>query len=106
MLAEVVGWIGAVTLVLAYGLVSYGYVGSSGVIYQSLNLIGSALLIVNTAWHGAWPSSALNVIWAAIAVGILARVPRRIGETAAPGDPSRSEGPELRPTHDANITKS
>lgn len=74
LLIEVVGWLGAGMLVLAYGLVSYGYVRSSGVIYQSLNLLGSVFLIINTAWHGAWPSSALNVVWAVIAVGVLTRM--------------------------------
>ncbi len=74
MLIEVVGWLGAGMLVLAYGLVSYGYARSSGAIYQSLNLLGSVFLIINTAWHGAWPSSALNVVWAVIAVGVLVRI--------------------------------
>lgn len=74
MLIEVVGWLGAGMLVFAYGLVSYGYARSSGLIYQSLNLLGSVFLIINTAWHGAWPSSALNVVWAGIAVGVLVRM--------------------------------
>ncbi len=70
---DVAGWLGAGMLLFAYGLISYGFTGSSGMIYQSLNLAGSVLLIINTAWHGAWPSSALNIVWAVIAMGVMIR---------------------------------
>lgn len=70
---EVAGWLGAGMLLFAYGIVSYGFTGSSGMMYQSLNLAGSVLLIMNTAWHGAWPSSVLNIVWAVIAMGVMIR---------------------------------
>lgn len=81
ILIEVVGWLGAGMLFFAYGLVSFGYIRSSGAIYQSLNLFGSACLAINTAWHGAWPSSALNVGWAAVAVGALVSTARAMHRT-------------------------
>lgn len=73
-LVEQVGWLGAGVLILGYGLVSYGHARSSGAIFQLLNLLGSVFLVINTDWHGAWPSCALNVAWAVMALGVLVRI--------------------------------
>lgn len=68
---EILGWLGAALVIAAYALVSYGSVQGRNRLYQSLNIAGALLLAVNTAWHGAWPSAAVNVIWIMIAVGTL-----------------------------------
>ena len=76
---ELLGWLGAAMVIAAYAMVSYGAVHGRDRLYQSLNITGALLLAVNTARHGAWPSAAVNVIWALIAVGALipARARRR-----------------------------
>jgi hypothetical protein len=28
-----------------------------------MNLVGGALLMVNSGYYGAWPSAALNLVW-------------------------------------------
>lgn len=54
------GWVGATLLLIAYALVSLrGYRGTSAP-FQLLNLAGSALLIVNSAYYGAYPSAFLS----------------------------------------------
>jgi len=73
MTIDAFGWFGALILIAAYALISHGSMGGRSVAYQSLNVAGSVLLMVNTAWHHAWPSSAVNLIWVAIAVGALIR---------------------------------
>ena len=45
--------------------------------FQWLNVVGAAGFIVNSGWHGAWPSTVLNVIWAGIGIVTLARIARR-----------------------------
>src|SRR5579862_10001726 len=70
---DILGWLGALVVVAAYGLISYGSVDGRSPIYQTLNVIGSILLIVNTAWHRAWPSSVVNLVWVGIAIGALSR---------------------------------
>ena len=70
---DILGWLGALILTAGYGLISYGSVSGRSPIYQSLNLIGSVLLVVNTAWHHAWPSSAVNFLWVGIAIAALIR---------------------------------
>lgn len=68
---DVVGWAGAALLVVAYGLVSARKVTGGSTAYQLLNLVGSILLMVNTAYYGAYPSTFVNVIWLLIATGAL-----------------------------------
>ena len=67
-LADALGWVGAVALLLAYALLSFRKLSAQSKTYQGLNIFGSFLLIINTAYHQAYPSTAVNVIWIAIAV--------------------------------------
>jgi hypothetical protein len=39
-------------------------------LYQAMNVVGAAGFIVNGWWHGALPSTVLNVIW--MGIGIIA----------------------------------
>lgn len=68
--ADIIGWIGAAALLLAYALISAGRVGGHDLNYQSLNVAGSLGLMFNSAWYGAYPSAVLNVIW--IGIGLFA----------------------------------
>lgn len=38
---EIIGWYGMVAILLAYGLVSFGYLSASGLFYQVLNFTGA-----------------------------------------------------------------
>ena len=69
---DVAGWLGAVALLSAYALVSAKKLEGDSLHYQALNLLGSALLIVNSFYYGAYPSVGVNVIWIAIAIVTLA----------------------------------
>ena len=82
----VLGWLGAASLLVAYGLTSSGKLAPEGVRFQSLNLAGAFALTVNSAYHGAWPSAALNVVW--IIIGLAAVVRARLRSAHAnPGEP-------------------
>ncbi len=73
LLVNIIGWIGAVTLLAAYVLVSTRKVAGNSVAYQLMNLGGSIFLIINTLHFGAYPSVAVNVVWVCIAIIILIR---------------------------------
>ena len=75
--ADVFGWIGASALLIAYGLISAGRLKADNRNYQGLNVFGSVGLIVNSTWYGAYPSTALNIVWIAIAGITLARIVRK-----------------------------
>jgi hypothetical protein len=80
LLVEGAGWLGAAVLLVAYGLVTTGRLSGRGAGFQLLNLAGAAGLLANGAFHGAWPSAALNGVWMAIGVVAVARL-RRGGRT-------------------------
>jgi hypothetical protein len=77
ILITVVGWAGAALLLLAYGLTSSGRLPPEGVRFQVLNLTGALALTANSAYYGAWPSAALNIVWIVIGLAALARGARR-----------------------------
>jgi hypothetical protein len=68
MLIEIGGWIGAAVLLAAYFLVSRGRVKPQGVLFQSLNLGASLLLMLNTYVNRAYPSAFVNLVWMGIAL--------------------------------------
>ena len=73
IIVNVVGWIGMALLIGAYALVTAGRLQGPGLTFQLMNLFGGAFLMVNSAYYGAWPSAALNVVWVIIGVVGLAR---------------------------------
>ena len=77
LLVEVVGWAGALLILLAYLLLSAGKLTGQSFVYQSMNVVGAAGFIVNGWSHGALPSTALNVIWMAIGGVALWRIAQR-----------------------------
>ncbi len=73
LLIDAVGWAGAITLLVAYGLVSARRMEGDSPVYQLLNLVGGSFLVVNTFFYGAFPSTLVNLVWIAIAIGTMAR---------------------------------
>jgi len=69
---DVIGWLGAATLLGAYALASAGRLAGTSAGFQVLNLLGSGGLAVNSGYHDAWPSAALNVVWMAVGFAALA----------------------------------
>jgi len=73
---DVIGWIGSVEVILAYGLNSYQKIRSDSLLFQILNLTGAAFLIANTVYYGAFPSAFINVIWVLIAIPAIYKIIR------------------------------
>ena len=70
---DIVGWIGALSVLLAYLMVSLNRWASQSQKYQGMNLIGGLFLIINTIYFGAYPSSMVNLVWVSIAIYSLTR---------------------------------
>ena len=64
---DTIGWAGAVALLVAYAMVSSRRLEGDSAVYQLLNISGSLLLAANTIFYGSYPSTFVNLIWAAIA---------------------------------------
>ena len=65
---EVVGWTGALLILLSYALLSTGRLRAESLTYQLMNILGAAGFVINSGWNGALPSAAMNVIWMGIGV--------------------------------------
>ena len=83
LVVEVLGWLGAGLLLLAYALVSRGVVAARSLRYQAMNVLGALLLALNSAVNGAWPSVGLNTVWLVVGVvavtgALLGRTPRAV----------------------------
>ena len=80
---EIVGWAGAALILLAYLLLSAGRLTGQSPAYQWMNVAGAACFIVNGWWHGALPSTVLNVIWMGIGAVALWRMLGKKGSSTS-----------------------
>jgi hypothetical protein len=82
MVYELVGWVGAVTVLVAYWLVTRS---GTSVLYHMLNVVGAGGLLANALHHRAFPSTAVNLVWIAIAlwgIGVSSRHRGTVAEGA------------------------
>jgi len=77
LLISILGWTGVALLLLAYALVSSKWYAGDSVLYQSLNILGALLLIINSFYFGAYPSVGVNVAWVGIAIFTLAKTAKK-----------------------------
>ena len=78
LLVEITGWAGALLVLAAYVLLTMRRVTPVSATYRWLNVAGSAGLVVNAGWDGAYPAAFLNVVWLAITLYALAKTPRAV----------------------------
>ncbi len=83
LLVEVVGWAGALLILAAYGLLTAGKLTGKSLAYQMMNVVGAAGFIVNGWWHGAIPSTALNVVWLLIGAYASWRIVQKQGSSTS-----------------------
>ncbi|MGC4020427.1 MAG: hypothetical protein QM734_00020 [Cyclobacteriaceae bacterium] len=74
LIVDIIGWIGALEVLLAYSLNSYQKIKSDSIYFQLLNLTGGILLVIYTLYLDAKASAAINVVWVIIAAIALFRM--------------------------------
>ena len=74
---EIAGWAGALIILGSYVLVTTGRLSGQSPTFQWMNVTGAAGFVVNSGWHGAIPSTVLNVVWCAIGLAALWTMRRR-----------------------------
>ena len=67
---EILGWSGAVLVLVAYWLVSHGRIGGTTFTFQAMNVGGALMLAANGYYHGAFPAVFVNVCW--LLIGLFA----------------------------------
>jgi hypothetical protein len=73
---QLIGWVGAALLLLAYGLLTSGKLDATGSTYLSVNFGASIALGLSTATAHAWPSTTVNALWLVIGMVPLIRALR------------------------------
>jgi hypothetical protein len=74
---EAAGWTGALLILGSYILVSTGRLSGQSRMFQWMNVAGSLGFVFNSGWHGAIPSTVLNVVWCAVGLATLWSLYRR-----------------------------
>lgn len=77
LLIDILGWIGSIEVITAYGLNSFQKIKSDSIWFQLLNLTGGIFLIINTVYYGAYPSTFINIVWVLIAIPALYAIFRK-----------------------------
>jgi hypothetical protein len=80
---EIVGWAGAVLILLAYLLLSAGKFTGQSLTYQAMNVLGAVGFVINGWWHQALPSAVLNILWLGIGVFASWRILKRRGSSTS-----------------------
>ena len=83
LIVDLLGWFGALLILVAYWLVSTRRLAGDAIAYQLPNLVGGLLLVVNTVYYGAYPSTLVNVVWMGVAIWSLARSARAAANASA-----------------------
>jgi len=77
MIFDILGWLGMILVLLAYGLLSTNKI-ENGKLYQTLNFVAATLMAIGLFPTKAWFSFALQIIWALIAaISIIKIIKRR-----------------------------
>ena len=71
---DILGWIGSIAILSAFGLNSFQKIKSDALAFQLLNLVGGALLIINSVAHEAYPFTLINSVWVVISIAALTKI--------------------------------
>lgn len=76
MFFDIMGWIGMLLVLLAYGLLSTNKI-ENGKTYQVINLLASIFMAIGLFPTKAWFSFTLQVVWGLIAIISLIKIIRK-----------------------------
>ena len=81
MIFDILGWIGMVLVLIAYGLLSANKI-SNGKLYQGLNVLVAVFMAIGLLPKNAWFSFALQVAWAIIGIVAIIKIMKKEKETS------------------------
>jgi hypothetical protein len=73
-LTELIGWYGVIALLGAYGALSFGYIVSDSVLFQTLNATGALGIVIDALAQKNWQPAVLNIVWGLVAVFALVKI--------------------------------
>jgi len=73
IIIETLGWVGTVTYLIAYALVSLKKAEGDSVLYQSMNICAGMLLVAYSLYFKTYATTGLNATWVGIGLFTLGR---------------------------------
>ncbi|HEY9044523.1 MAG TPA: hypothetical protein VIN08_01445 [Ohtaekwangia sp.] len=77
-LIDILGWIGSIEVIVAYGLNSYQRLRSDSLMFYALNFTGGIFLVVYTIYKEAYANTFINVVWVIIAIPAIIKTLRNL----------------------------
>jgi hypothetical protein len=77
LLIDIIGWIGSIEVIAAYGLNSYQRIKSDSWLFLILNLTGGICLIIYSVYYTAYANTFINVVWVIIAIPAIIKMIRK-----------------------------
>ena len=74
LFAEILGWYGAIALILAYVIVSFNIAPPSSLVFQLLNLTGGIGIIIISLVKKAYQPAALNIVFVILVLIAIFRI--------------------------------
>lgn len=71
---EILGWIGAIMILLAYALSNFNLLTPDNLAYQSLNILGALAIVYHSLTKKDYQPAVLNIIWALVAVLVILKL--------------------------------
>lgn len=68
LLHSLIGWYGAIVILLAFALTSFEITSAHSLLYQLMNVTGALALVYYSSTKKDYPTTVLNVFWALIAI--------------------------------------
>lgn len=65
---EILGWYGAIAVLLAYALLSFGVINSGDLVYQLLNFTGALGIMLVSLAKGVMQTTVINIVWSLLAL--------------------------------------
>lgn len=65
---NILGWYGALAIIVAYVLVSFSFIQASSLLFQILNGTGAIGIVIISLYKKAYQPAVLNIIWTLIAL--------------------------------------
>lgn len=65
---EAIGWVSAILIIVAYGLMTFKVLSPNSAAYLLMNIVGSLGLVAIAEVKKLFQSVVLNIIWAAVAL--------------------------------------
>ena len=71
---DILGWLGSVEVLLAFGLNTWQKIKSNSFSYLILNITGSIFLVIYSYFHHAFANTFVNLVWALVAIVAVGKI--------------------------------